>query len=335
MHYALCIMHCKRIAFTTSFPVEIIFAAGHTPIDLNNIFIANNPDTYVRYAENKGFPRNICAWIKGMYAVIQQTPIDTIIGITEGDCSNTHSLMSILADEGKDVLSFSYSWDKDRDYLDSQIQKLERAFSVTRKQTMQAKRQLDAIREKLILLDQLTYQTNQVTATENHTWLVTSSDFDSDYCNYSQRLDVFLAEAKLRSPLDNQIRLGYIGVPPIISDIYTFIEECGARVVFNEVQRQFSMFYLEKDIVDQYLRFTYPYAIFDRINDIKQAITERNLQGIIAYTQSFCHRQLDIISLRKHLNIPILLLEADKPGNLDNRTKLRIESFIEMIGDKV
>jgi len=29
----------KRIGFTTSLPIEVILAAGHTPIDLNNLFI--------------------------------------------------------------------------------------------------------------------------------------------------------------------------------------------------------------------------------------------------------------------------------------------------------
>jgi benzoyl-CoA reductase/2-hydroxyglutaryl-CoA dehydratase subunit BcrC/BadD/HgdB len=65
--------------------------------------------------------------------------------------------------------------------------------------------------------------------------------------------------------------------------------------------------------------------------DIKHQILERKLDGIIAYTQSFCHRQLDIISLKRHVNIPILQIEADQPGIVDERLKLRIESYVEMI----
>jgi hypothetical protein len=29
----------KKVAFTTSIPVEVIFAAGMIPVDLNNVFI--------------------------------------------------------------------------------------------------------------------------------------------------------------------------------------------------------------------------------------------------------------------------------------------------------
>jgi len=324
----------KKIGFTTSFPVEVIFAAGHTPIDLNNIFVLNKPEAHVKNAELQGFPAGICAWIKGMYSVINRNHMDTVIGIVEGDCSNTHSLMSILADEGVDVRQFSYFYSKNREALDREIANLEREFGVTRQQTMAVKRQLDEIRKRLVVLDTLTYCTNQVTGAQNHSWLVTSSDFNGDPVQYAHELEAFIQQASEREALPSGVRLGFVGVPPILSDIYSFIEECGGRIVFNEVQRQFSMPYMAADIVEQYLQFTYPYDIFGRIQDIKQAMAERQIDGLIAYTQSFCHRQLDIISLKRHLDLPILQVEADKPGVLDSRTKLRLESFLEMIIEK-
>ena len=55
-----------KVGFTTSFPVEVAFAAGHIPIDLNNIFVTENPASYVEIAEFDGYPRNICSWIKGI-----------------------------------------------------------------------------------------------------------------------------------------------------------------------------------------------------------------------------------------------------------------------------
>lgn len=324
-----------KIGFTTSLPVEVIFAAGHTPIDLNNIFIQNNPIIQVQKAELSGFPRNICAWIKGMYSIIKNTDIELMIGIVQGDCSNTHSLMSILSDENKKILPFSYPYNKDKNNLDKEISKLEEYFNVSRKQTQEVKNKLDNIRKKLILLDELTWKENLVTSFENHLWLVSSSDFNGDYIQFEKDLDNFLINVKTRDKkpsLNNKIRLAYVGVPPIIEDLYDFIETLNARVVFNEIQRQFSMFYIEEDIVEQYFKFTYPYSVFDRIKDINNAITQRNIDGIISYTQSFCHRQLDYISFKKHISIPILQLEADQPQKLDARTKLRLESFIEMLG---
>ncbi|GAE89635.1 possible subunit of benzoyl-CoA reductase/2-hydroxyglutaryl-CoA dehydratase [Acetivibrio straminisolvens JCM 21531] len=47
----------KNIGFTTSIPVEVIFAAGHKPVDLNNVFITNdNPGKLIEVAENAGSP---------------------------------------------------------------------------------------------------------------------------------------------------------------------------------------------------------------------------------------------------------------------------------------
>jgi benzoyl-CoA reductase/2-hydroxyglutaryl-CoA dehydratase subunit BcrC/BadD/HgdB len=83
--------------------------------------------------------------------------------------------------------------------------------------------------------------------------------------------------------------------------------------------------------VKRYLRYTYPYDIGARITDIREAIKERSLDGIIHYAQTFCHRQIHDILIRDHLDVPILTLEGDRPGALDGRTITRLETFLEII----
>jgi len=320
-----------KIGFTTSFPVEVIFAAGHKPLDLNNLFITGNSLEYVEEAEFEGFPRNICAWIKGLYSIALKTDLHAVVGVTQGDCSNTHSLMSSLQDKGLKVIPFSFPYDKDRDFLNNEISKLESLFQVSRKSVLETKAYLDEIRRKLIRLDKLTWQQNKVSGLENHFWLVNSSDFTGDPEDFEKKLDDFLLEAECRELLKSDFRLAYLGVPPIISDLYDFLMEKNINVTFNEIQRQFSMPHLEKDILDQYLKYTYPYSVYDRLEDIRPEIKQRNITGVISYAQSFCHRQIDNILLKKYIKLPFLTIEADQPGPLDARTKLRLESFIDMM----
>jgi len=193
------------------------------------------------------------------------------------------------------------------------------------------KKRLDKIRKKLIKLDELTWKENKVTGLENHLWLVNSSDFNGDPDDFEKRLDGFLKEASNRKPINADFRFGFLGVPPIITDLYDFLLENNVNVVFNEIQRQFSMPYLEEDLVDQYLSYTYPYSIFDRLKDIQIEIKKRKLDAVISYSQSFCHRQIDNILIKKYIDIPVITIEGDQPGNLDARTKLRIESFLDML----
>ncbi|MBW6516374.1 MAG: 2-hydroxyacyl-CoA dehydratase [Candidatus Cloacimonetes bacterium] len=330
-----------QVGFTTSFPVEIIFAAGHTPVDLNNIFINNEPQKRVQEAEFKGFPRNICSWIKGIYDTVLVSDIKTVIGVVQGDCSNTHSLMSLLQDKGVEVIPFSFPYNKDRKMLEREIKKLEVRFQVTDHQVQEVKERLDEIRKDLLELDRLTYQERKVTGAENHLWLVSSSDFNGDPVKFSKGLRLFLQEANDREPRklssnsidkrQREIRLAYIGVPPIFTDLYQYLPEQRADIIFNEVQRQFSMPYLKEDIVEQYLTFTYPYTVFDRLEDIKREIDNRQIDGIISYSQAFCHRQIDNILLKKYLKLPFLTIEGDQPTCLDERTKLRLESFLDVI----
>lgn len=325
----------KKVAFTTSIPVEVIFAAGMIPVDLNNVFITGeNPEKAIERAESAGFPRNTCAWIKGIYSTIaEKKDFDVIIGVVEGDCSNTKALLEVLRLIGLKSIPFSYPNSRDYGEVKNEISKLCAEFNVDTDSCIKVKKDLDGIRVRLAYLDELTWKHNKATGFENHIWQVSSSDFNGDYIDFQKSLDRSIEQIESRLPENNKLRLGYIGVPPINGNLYDFIEQKGARVVYNEVQRQFTMVdgIGADDLVEVYRQFTYPYGIEGRLDDIKRQIELRDIKGIIHYTQSFCFRGIEDIVVRKELDVPVLTLEGDRPADVDARTRLRIESFIEML----
>jgi benzoyl-CoA reductase/2-hydroxyglutaryl-CoA dehydratase subunit BcrC/BadD/HgdB len=148
---------------------------------------------------------------------------------------------------------------------------------------------------------------------------------------FEAELEAFLASAADRPSFAERVRLGYVGVPPIIDDLYDAAEEYGARFVFNEVQRQFSMPARGGGLVEQYLAYTYPYDIFHRIAYIIPELTRRTIHGIVHYVQSFCHRQISDLVLRRTLPVPVLTIEGDQPGRTDERTRIRIQAFVELL----
>ncbi|HMK66148.1 MAG TPA: 2-hydroxyacyl-CoA dehydratase [Thermodesulfobacteriota bacterium] len=321
------------IGLTSTVPVEIILAAGKTPVDLNNIFItAPEANAWVEESEEKGFPRTLCSWIKGIYSALQHRPeIRTVIAVTQGDCSNTQALTEILCHQGVEVLHFEYPYGRDKKALKRSMEALMDRWGVSWYRLNKVKKRLTSLRKHLARLDLETWKGNRLHGWENHLFLVSSSDFEGNPERFEKNIKTFLKEVSHRFPLSEQVRLGFIGIPPIQSGIYEFIESLGSRVVFNEVQRQFSMPFYKGSLVQQYLSYTYPYDIWGRINDIQQAVAERRLDGLIHYTQSFCFRQVQDLLIRKNLSIPILTLEGDKPRPLDNRSRFRIESFIDVL----
>jgi benzoyl-CoA reductase/2-hydroxyglutaryl-CoA dehydratase subunit BcrC/BadD/HgdB len=122
-----------------------------------------------------------------------------------------------------------------------------------------------------------------------------------------------------------------VGVPPIVDGLYEFLEQRGARVVYNEVQRQFAMLDPASDLAGQYTAYTYPYDTGYRLKDVKREVSRRGLQGLIHYAQTFCHRQIEAIILREDLPLPVISIEADRPGPLDARTQTRLEAFLEQL----
>jgi benzoyl-CoA reductase/2-hydroxyglutaryl-CoA dehydratase subunit BcrC/BadD/HgdB len=86
-----------RIGFNHQYTVEIILAAGKIPVDLNNIFIQHpHAQQLIIQAEEAGYPRNTCGWIKGLYAVAETLEFEALIAVMQGDCSNTQALMETL-----------------------------------------------------------------------------------------------------------------------------------------------------------------------------------------------------------------------------------------------
>jgi benzoyl-CoA reductase/2-hydroxyglutaryl-CoA dehydratase subunit BcrC/BadD/HgdB len=328
----------SQIGITTTIPVEVVYAAGEVPVDINNVFITDpDPAVLVEEAERAGFPHNVCGWTKGIYAAVKRANIGRLIVVTQGDCSNTHALTEVLTDEGVEIIPFAYPYDRDRDLLALSIDKLREHLGASPQEVAATKRRLDDIRAKVHRIDSFSWRTGAVGGGQAHYFQVCCSDFNRDPEAFDREVEGFLmsiesCEPPEASPPEGLLRLGYIGVPPILTDLFDFIETLGARVVFDEVARQFAMPFDTDDLVEQYRLYTYPYDVFGRIADIQAEIARRRLDGIIHYTQSFCFHQIEDMIIRRHLDLPILTLEGDRPGHLDARTKLRIESFVEMLG---
>ncbi len=319
------------IGFTTTIPVELIFAAGYEPCDLNNIFVTDrDPGRFIERAERDGFPKSMCNWIKGIYGVIMEKEVAGVITVMEGDCSNTQALAEILRYRGVRTIPFSFPYDRDREVLAREIEKLSKELSVDEGSLTDVEVRIAGVRCKLSEIDTMTWSERNVTGAENHLWLVGSSDMLGDMEGYGSSADEFIASARKRESFQG-IPLGYIGVPPIVTGLYDFVESVGGQVVYNETQRQFALPYETEDIVERYLLYTYPYGIFARLKDIGDEIARRGIKGIIHYVQAFCFRAIEDVILRETISVPILTVEGDLPRALDTRTKMRIEAFVEML----
>ncbi|MDY6794999.1 MAG: 2-hydroxyacyl-CoA dehydratase [Actinomycetota bacterium] len=326
-----------KIGITTTVPIEVIYAAGHEPVDLNNAFVSHTDSGgLVEKAELAGFPRNFCAWIKGIYGAVETLgDIDAVVAVTQGDCSNTHALMETLQMECMEVIPFAYPYERDRDILEVQMEKLMRRMGVDWNASLEAMESLDRVRSKAHEIDRLTWEEGTISGYENHIYLVSCSDMEGHVQAFDAKLKGFLERIGDHSGGGGSdgtwVRLGYVGVPPMTAEIYQYLESLGARVFFNEVQRQFSLPFQTRDLVEKYILYTYPYSIFYRMEDIAREVERRRLVGLIHYVQSFCFRQVEDIILRRRMRVPVLTVEMDRSTLLDARTKMRLENFVSML----
>ncbi len=329
-------MTSDLIGITTTVPVEIIFAAGRRPVDLNNIFVADpDANALVAYAEARGFPQSACAWTKGLYGAIHSRGIREVVGVIAGDCSNTYALCEILESEGVVVHPFGFPASRRADDLRVELERFAERLGTGLDAAEREKERLDAIRGLAGRLYRLAGE-GRVASGDLFAGLLNTSDFFGDPDKCRAGLEAALAGAEAgREPSPAPIRLSCCGVPTILSNLWEVFENLGARFVDHEVPRQFALLDgIGKDLVETYLRYTYPYDVFARIADVTAEAERRGVRGLVHYVQSFCHRQIEDRLWRERVDLPILTLEADRPGRVDERTRTRIEAFMERLGDE-
>ena len=324
----------KEIGITTTVPIEVLLAAGYQPVDLNNLFITDpQPERLIRIAERAGFPLNCCSWIKGIYGVCIDNGIRDVMCVTSGDCSNTIMLMEVLKMKGFNAIPFAFPESPVPQQMLYILQSLAEKLGTTLEAAEKVRAALKPCRELALQLDELTWRHNLASGWENHLWLISTSDFNGNHTRYFHELQQFIAGCQARKPYPaDELRLAYIGVPSVYArDLYSYLEQHGARVVFNEVQRQFAMYDTAHALAEQYTGYTYPYSIYERLEDIKNEVKKRNIDGIIHYVQAFCHRAIGDIIFREYLDRPVLTLEGNNDFYLGSHNRTRIEAFLDML----
>jgi benzoyl-CoA reductase/2-hydroxyglutaryl-CoA dehydratase subunit BcrC/BadD/HgdB len=322
-----------RIGITTTLPIEVLLAAGFEPVDLNNLFIGRpGAEGAVREAEAAGFPRNTCAWIKGIYATVRAEGIGRVAVVTGGDCSNAVALGEVLADEGVDVMGFAFPPEADARAMAAALDGLAAKAGTTVAEAEAVFERLKPSRRALAELDELTWREGVVSGRENYDWLLKACDFAGGAAAFEAEVEAFLEEARgRRAGAARTPRLGVVGVPPINDDLFEFLAGRGAAVVFNETPRQFALLAGGEDLAATYAAYTYPYGTGPRLADINREVERRGVDGLVHYVQAFCYRGIQDILMRRGAPVPVLTLEGERPGPLSAQQRLRLETFVDML----
>lgn len=335
----------RRVGITTTIPVEVVLAADLQPVDLNNLFVSHpDRDGLVEIAEQEGFPQGSCAWLKGIFgAVASGEGPRRVAGVVRGDCSGTDVLLEALEQRGVEVIRFAYPSPPERGNMERELLGLCEALNTTLEEAEVFRERILPVRALLAEADRQCWEENILTGEEAHRWLVSSSDFGGDPWEFHDSLAAFLRSARGRKPLDTrggmpfarEVRLGYMGVPPMEPGLFPLVESAGARFVFHEVQRQYSMPERAGDLAGQYLAYSYPYSLSGRALDINAQSSLRRLDGIVHYVQSFCHRNMEDVIFSRLLHLPLLTIECDCPGGLGAAALARLESFVQVLGENL
>ncbi|MCL7476119.1 MAG: 2-hydroxyacyl-CoA dehydratase family protein [ANME-2 cluster archaeon] len=305
------------VGITALIPPELMYACGKRPLDVNNIV----PGT-------TSSPRNkLCAWTAIWRDMILngKLDIDSLVVVAGGDCHNA------LVDGQKAELSgmpthyFFYPFDRDADYLRSQLEKLVRFFGGIQDEKMFSL--ISNLKSKGRELDELRVN-NRALASDVFSFLISFSDLAGDPKAFEKTLD-----SVPETDVHYSSRVALIGVPPIYPDFHKVAEGFGLHVVYDELPFEFLRLggYDLDSLASSYRNYSFAGPLKDRVRLIQEELRRRHVDGVIHYTQFACHHTLEDEIFREHLDYPILTVQGDLPRMSPEQLKLRLEAFAEML----
>jgi hypothetical protein len=305
------------VGITALIPPELVYACQHRPLDVNNVV----PTSQVS-------PRSkLCAWtavwrdeiIKG------RLDIDSLIVVAGGDCHNALVDGQKVALSGVPTHYFFYPFDRDPDYMASQMEGLARFLGGIKDKEIF--RRISVAKEKGLALDQLRVDDN-ARASDVFSALISFSDLQGDPAAFEKVLDTMPL-----TDLEYSSRVALIGVPPIYPDFHEVAESFGLHVVYDELPYEFVRLGGNdlQAIAKSYSNYSFSGPIMNRIELIRHELDRRRVDGVIHYTQFACHHTLEDEIFREYLDYPVLTVQGDLPRPSSEQLKLRLEAFSEML----
>ncbi len=324
----------KRIGIFSTVPVEVLFAAGLVPVDLNNLFVTHaDPGMLLRQADVLGLPRNGCAWTRGLFGATVALDFRRVVAVPMGDCTNNAAMAGLLKQRGVEVIEFNYpiaGLFRD-EQMELELERFRNQFEISKAEVESTFETIRPVRELLARVDEANWADGTVPGSVARACLLRSTDMGGNPRLFQRRLEKVLEEhddgARAQGP-----RLALFGVPAVFDGFLERLEEMGAHVVLTETERDFAMLPPSDSLAQQYLDYAYPYGIEARVDKFNKLLEERRVDGVIIYSQAFCHHNLELAFVeRKLAGTPLLVLEGDLPRPITARDGVRLEGFLELL----
>jgi hypothetical protein len=305
------------VGITALVPPELIYACKKQPVDVNNVV----PESFLSPGSK------LCAWTAIWRDMILggDLDVDSLVVVAGGDCHNA------LVDGQKAEISglpthyFFYPFDRDADYLRSQLEKLAQFLGGIKDEMVYPP--ISDLKSKGRALDELRVNDSAL-ASDVFSTLVSFSDLGGDPHAFEKKLDSIP-----ETDVHYSSRVALIGVPPIYPDFHETAERFGLHVVYDELPYEFLRLGGSDldSLARSYSEYSFAGPIKNRIEIIKDELRRRRVDGVIHYTQFACHHTLEDEIFREHLDYPILTVQGDLPRLSPEQIKLRLEAFAEML----
>lgn len=315
----------ERVGITALVPPEIIYGAGASAIDVNNLV----PECGLSP------PSKLCAWTACWRELVLrgEVEVDSLVVVAGGDCHNALVDGQKLDRAGKRTHYLFYPFHGSESDMRGELESLA-AFlgGEVDERVFQRVHELKAIG---LEVDRLRSE-GQLSATDAFKVLVSFSDLGGDVGVFEGRVRALVERAGEGDDAKDLPRMALVGVPPINPDLHEVAGSLGLHIVFDELPYEFVRLGGRDidELVSSYSTYTFAREMDYRIERLAGELDRRRAEGIVHYTQYTCHHLLEDDVIRGELGLPVLTIQGDLPGPVDQQTRLRLEAFAELLGGR-
>ncbi len=309
-----------KVGITALVPPEIIYAHGHSCIDVNNLVPTSNLKPKVK----------LCAWTAIWREMIikKEVELDSLVVVASGDCYNSVVEGEKVASSGYPVSYFFYPFDGNKKEMEKEVEKLSAFLGKEKNDGIYEK--IYELKKKAMILDEERWK-GEIWGRDLFPLLVSFSDLGGNIDTMQRKIEEFDYKNGVEG-----IPIALLGVPPIYADFHEVAERIGFHIVFDELPYEFIRLRgkNEGEVAHNYVSYSFARNITHRIHLLKKELRKRRIEGIIHYTQFPCHHILEDEILRRELPYPMLTIQGDLPQKTPEQIKLRLEAFYEMLEEK-
>jgi len=318
-----------KIGFIPPVPIEPFAASRQAAVNLwSRFYLEPERSRWLEGEAAWDSPPTPSAWARCLGGLCEEAGVEAVVVPEPGLIKELRGAVARLEGRGIKVVPFRFPLIRNMSRLRREIQDLGSFLGVEREGLDAALQKWGPVRMALKRLDGIQNRTAAFSTRHYLTTLASAAEPSEDLDNLKKKVDGLILELESLGQ-DRWTRLGIIGIPPYRKGLFSFLEQFGAVVVYDEWGIETNPMSAAGDLAALYHLMSLPYGLKRRQARILNEIRVRRLKGMLFCVEDISDSLRDEGFFRSGLPVPVHTFENHRGEELEPGEAGALQRFLE------